>query len=178
MLKKRNSPAGALAGSASIPDVEVPKILRRSSEPQAGAVEAVLVLPNSVLLSQRAQLADLAAKNAAAVYGQPEYVDAGGLMFYGASTTEMFRPRRYNTWNKILKALSPDLPVEQPIGVEFVINLKAVKQIGLTIPQSVLYRATVINKEAQSQNQIKDLSPLRAFHSSLAQTERNGEAPD
>jgi putative ABC transport system substrate-binding protein len=107
-----------------------------------GRADAVLVLPNPVLLSQRAQLADLAAKNQLpAVYGQPEYVDAGGLMFYGASITEMFR-RAATYVDKILKGAKPaELPVEQPTKFELVINLKAAKQIGLTISPNVLARA-------------------------------------
>jgi putative ABC transport system substrate-binding protein len=73
-------------------------------------------------------------------------MDAGGLMFYGASTTEMFR------WaatylDKILKGAKPaDLPVEQPKKFDFIINLKAAKQIGLTIPPNVLVRGDRVIK--------------------------------
>jgi putative tryptophan/tyrosine transport system substrate-binding protein len=143
MLKETELAAGAFAVQLHYLDVEDPKdietVFRAASK---GRADAVLVLPNSVLLSQRAQLADLAAKNRLpAVYGQPEYVDAGGLMFYGASITEMFR-RAATYVDKILKGAKPaDLPVEQPTKFEFVISLKAAKQIGLTIPPNVLARA-------------------------------------
>jgi putative ABC transport system substrate-binding protein len=148
MLKETELAAGAFAVQLHYLDVEDPKdietVFRAASK---GRADAVLVLPNSVLLSQRAQLADLAAKNRLpAVYGQPEYVDAGGLMFYGASITEMFR-RAATYVDKILKGAKPaDLPVEQPTKFEFVISLKAAKQIGLTIPPNVLARADRVIK--------------------------------
>ena len=148
MLKETELAAGAFAVQLHYLDVEGPKdietVFRAASK---GRADAVLVLPNSVLLSQRAQLADLAAKNRLpAVYGQPEYVDAGGLMFYGASITEMFR-RAATYVDKILKGAKPaDLPVEQPTKFEFVISLKAAKQIGLTIPPNVLARADKVIK--------------------------------
>ena len=107
-----------------------------------GRAEAVLVFGGPVLNSHRTQIADLAAKNRLpAIYERPEFMDAGGLMFYGASTTEMFR-RAATYVDKILKGSKPaDLPVEQPKKFEFIINLKAAKQIGLTIPPNVLARA-------------------------------------
>jgi putative ABC transport system substrate-binding protein len=107
-----------------------------------GRADAVLVLGGPVLVSHRTQIADLTAKNRLpAVYGQAEFMDAGGLMFYGASITEMFR-RAATYVDKILKGAKPaDLPVEQPTKFEFIINLKAAKQIGLTIPPNVLARA-------------------------------------
>jgi putative ABC transport system substrate-binding protein len=107
-----------------------------------GRAEAVLTLGSSILLSHRAQLADLAVKNRLpAIYAQPEYVEAGGLMTYGVSITDLFR-RTATYVDKILKGAKPaDLPVEQPQKFEFIVNLKAAKQIGLTIPPNVLARA-------------------------------------
>jgi len=107
-----------------------------------GRTDAVLVLQSPVFNSQRARLTDLAAKNRLpAVYAQPEYVESGGLMTYGPSMTDLFR-RAATYVDKILKGANPaDLPVEQPIKFEFVINLKTAKQIGLTIPPEVLARA-------------------------------------
>jgi putative tryptophan/tyrosine transport system substrate-binding protein len=107
-----------------------------------GRADAVLTLTSAILLSQRAQVADIAVKSRLpAIYHQSQYVEAGGLMSYGASITDM--DRRSATYvDKILKGTKPaDLPVEQPTKFELVINLKAAKQIGLTIPPNVLVRA-------------------------------------
>jgi putative tryptophan/tyrosine transport system substrate-binding protein len=112
-----------------------------------GRPDAVLMLPGPVLNLQRAQLADLAAKNRLpAIYSQTEYMEAGGLMYYGANTPDLFR-RAATYVDKILKGAKPaDLPVEQPTKFEFIINLKAAKQIGLTIPPNVLVRADKVIK--------------------------------
>jgi putative ABC transport system substrate-binding protein len=100
------------------------------------------MLASPILNSQRTQIVDLAVKSRLpAAYWSPEFVEDGGLMSYGVSFTDLFR-RAATYVDKILKGTKPaDLPVEQPKKFEFVINLKAAKQIGLTIPPNVLARA-------------------------------------
>jgi putative ABC transport system substrate-binding protein len=107
-----------------------------------GRADAVLALTSSVLNSQRTQVTDLAVKSRLpVVYGQREYVEAGGLVSYGTNDNDLYR-RAATYVDKILKGTKPaDLPVEQPIKFDFIINLKAAKQIGLTIPPNVLVRA-------------------------------------
>jgi len=110
-------------------------------------VDAVVALAGTVIIAQRAQIAELAIKSRLpAIYERREYVEAGGLMSYGVSITDL--DRRAATYvDKILKGAKPaDLPVEQPKKFEFIINLKAAKQIGLTIPPNVLARADKVIK--------------------------------
>jgi putative tryptophan/tyrosine transport system substrate-binding protein len=112
-----------------------------------GRADALLVLTNPVATSQRTQITDLAVKNRLpAIYDRPEFVEDGGLMTYGVSSTDLFR-RAATYVDRILKGAKPaDLPVEQPKKFEFIINLKAAKQIGLTIPPNVLARADRVIK--------------------------------
>jgi len=92
--------------------------------------------------SNQKRIAELAAKNRLpAIYSRGDFVASGGLMSYGADDSERFR-RTAVMVDKILKGTKPaEIPVEQPKSFEFVINLKAAKQIGLTIPPNVLVRA-------------------------------------
>jgi putative tryptophan/tyrosine transport system substrate-binding protein len=108
----------------------------------SGQGNGVLTLPSGILILQRSQVVELAAKNRIpAIYSSNQFIEPGGLMFYGVNALDL--DRRAATYvDKILKGAKPgDLPVEQPTKFEFVINLKAAKQIGLTIPPNVLARA-------------------------------------
>jgi len=112
-----------------------------------GRAEAILGLGGAVLNLQRSQVVELAAKRRLpAMYSIRSYVEGGGLMSYGVSITDLDR-RAAIYVDKILKGAKPaELPVEQPKKFEFVINLKAAKQIGLTIPPNVLARADRVIK--------------------------------
>jgi putative ABC transport system substrate-binding protein len=108
---------------------------------------ALAVLSTPLASSHQSQIAELAARNRLpAIYVQGSFVTIGGLMSYGPDQTERYR-RVAVFLDKILKGAKPaDLPVEQPTKFEFIINLKAAKQIGLTIPPNVLARADKVIK--------------------------------
>jgi len=108
---------------------------------------ALLVLADRLFLHNRARIMDFAVQNRLpGVHAYVELVEAGGLMSYGPSYAGMHRRAAYFV-DRILKGTKPaDLPVEQPAKFELIINLKAAKQIGVTIPQSVLYRADKVIK--------------------------------
>jgi putative tryptophan/tyrosine transport system substrate-binding protein len=124
---------------------EIATAFRAATKGRADAV--LMLLPARVASSQRTQMAELAVKSRLpAIYDRSEYVEAGGLMTYGVNFSDL--DRRAATYvDKILKGAKPaDLPVEQPIKFELIINLKAAKQIGLTIPPNVLARADKVIK--------------------------------
>ena len=103
---------------------------------------ALVVLTDSIFTNQRRQIAELAAeRRLPAVYGHIEHAEAGGLLAFSANLLDLER-RAAIYVDKILKGAKPgDLPVEQPTKLELVVNLRAAKAIGLTIPPSVLQRA-------------------------------------
>jgi len=147
-LKETELAAGALGVKIQYLDVLGPKDIETAFRAASKArADAVLLLASSVFTSQRTQVVDLAVKNRLpATYNRPEYVEDGGLMTYGPSINDLFR-RAATYVDKILKGAKPaDLPVEQPKKFEFIINLKAAKQIGLTIPPNVLARADRVIK--------------------------------
>jgi putative tryptophan/tyrosine transport system substrate-binding protein len=142
-LREINLAADAFGIQVQYLEVRGPKDIettfRAASKERA---DAILVVSAQVLFSQRKQILDLGVKSRLpAIYNRPEYVEEGGLVFYGVSYTDLFR-RAATYVDKILKGAKPaDLPIEQPKKFEFIINLKAAKQIGLTIPPNVLARA-------------------------------------
>ena len=112
-----------------------------------GRVNALITIRDAVTASYLKRIADLAIKNRLPSMNEDSpYVEAGGLMSYAANDADQFR-RAAIYVDKILKGTKPaDLPVEQPMKFEFIVNLRTAKQIGLTIPQSVLYRADKVIK--------------------------------
>jgi putative tryptophan/tyrosine transport system substrate-binding protein len=109
--------------------------------------QALITIPGGLITTQQRQVLDFAAKNRLpAMYPYTEFVEAGGLMSYGPSQTDQFR-RAADFVDRILKGTKPaDIPVEQPTKFEFVINVKAAKQIGLTIPPKVMTQADKVIK--------------------------------
>jgi len=143
IVRETELAAGALKLQLQYLDVLDPKDLQIAFRAATkGRAEALLVLAGAVFTSQRTQLADLAVKNRLpAMYYDTDFVEDGGLMTYGANRADLAR-RAATYVDKILKGANPaELPVEQPKKFEFIVNLKAAKQIGLTIPPNVLARA-------------------------------------
>ena len=104
--------------------------------------QALITIPSSLFNTQQRQVLDFAAKNRLpAIYDNSEYVEAGGLMSYAANIADQWR-RTADFVDKILKGTQPaEIPVEQPIKFEFVVNLKTANQLGLKIEPNVLARA-------------------------------------
>jgi len=143
MLKAADVAARALGLQPQFVAARGPdEFTRAFSDMIRARARALTLLPANMFLREHRRLVDLAAKNRLpAVYASREFVDAGGLMSYGANQPDLFR-RAATYVDKILKAAKPgDLPVEQPTKFELVINLKTAKALGLTIPQSVLAHA-------------------------------------
>jgi putative ABC transport system substrate-binding protein len=114
-------------------------------------VGAIMTTGARSFFAERKRIVELAGKyRLPAIYYQKEFVDADGLMSYGTDFEDLFR-RAAVYVDKILKGAKPaDLPVQQASKFEFVINLKAAKQIGLTIPPDLLARANQVIKEASA----------------------------
>jgi ABC-type uncharacterized transport system substrate-binding protein len=105
-------------------------------------VQALIVVTDAILYSQRSQILDLAAGNRLpAMYPYRDFPEAGGLMSYAPSDRDLFR-RAASYVDRILKGANPgDLPVEQPTKFELVINLKTAKALGLAVPPTLLASA-------------------------------------
>jgi putative ABC transport system substrate-binding protein len=123
---------------------DIDSAFEAATKAQAGAL---VVAQQSPITTNPKRIVELAAKRRLpAIYTETEWIDAGGLMSYGPSTPDLYR-RSAVYVDKILKGTKPaDLPVEQPIKFEMMINLKTAKALGLTIPQVVLMRAEKVTK--------------------------------
>jgi putative ABC transport system substrate-binding protein len=129
-------------------DVLAPKDIEGVFQAAAkGRADAIHVFGNPVLNAHRKEIVALAVKHRLpATYTRPEFIDAGGLIYYGTNYNDLFR-RAATYVDRILKGAKPgDLPIEQPTKFELSINLNAAKQIGLTIPPNVLARADRVIK--------------------------------
>jgi putative ABC transport system substrate-binding protein len=142
-LKDLQAIAGALRVQLHPIEIETPEAI----EPAFGAIRkerpsGLLVIGDPMFGAQRIRLIELTAKSRLpAIWAISDYVTAGGLMSYGTSFDDLHRRAAYYV-DRILKGAKPvDLPVEQPMKFELVINLKTAKQIGITIPPNVLARA-------------------------------------
>ena len=147
-LREVELAAGALKVKLQHLDVLDPKDIETAFRAASkGRADAVLVLASPVFVNKRTEIVELAVKSRIpAIYHRPDFVEDGGLMTYGVNFTDL--DRRAATYvDKILKGRKPaDLPVEQPMKFEFIVNLQAAKRIGLTIPPNVLARADRVIK--------------------------------
>jgi putative tryptophan/tyrosine transport system substrate-binding protein len=143
--------AAALALKLKVEEIQIPagvnglaSAFRTAKQKQ---VSAIMTGGGRVFFAERRRIVELAGKyRLPAIYPQKEFVDAGGLMSYGTDYNDLYR-RAAVYVDKILKGAKPaDLPVQQATTFEFVINLKAANQIGLTIPNRVLERANQVIK--------------------------------
>jgi len=147
-LRETELAAGALGVKLQYFDVlslkDIEAAFRRAVK---GHADAVLALGSRALNTHRTQVADLAVNSQLpTIYYAAEFVEAGGLMFYGVDFPDLFR-RAATYVDKILKGAKPgDLPVERPTKFGLVINLKTAKKLGITIPPAVLLQATGVIK--------------------------------
>jgi len=147
----KNLRAAAVALKLKLEEIETapnPKGLesgfKTAKQKQVGAI---MTTQATSFFAERKSIVEFAGKyRLPAIYTQKEFIDEGGLMFYGADYDDLYR-RAAVYVDKILKGAKPaDLPVQQATKFEFVVNLKAAKQIGLTIPPDVLARANQVIK--------------------------------
>jgi putative tryptophan/tyrosine transport system substrate-binding protein len=145
LLQLRETMAAATANGITLVPIEIASIDELATAFEALSekrVEALSVPPDPLFFHFRIRVAELAAKKGLpAIYGLRENVEDGGLMSYGPDHRDGFR-RAAVLVDKILKGAKPaDLPVEQPIKLELLINLKTARALGLTIPPTLLARA-------------------------------------
>ena len=147
-LKVLQAAAPSLAVTIKFAPMQGPRDFESAfAEAVRDRVHAAIFTQNQSTIPYRHEIASVAAKHRLPVmYGWSDFAEAGGLMFYGVNLADLYR-RAAVYVDKILKGAKPaDLPVEQPMKFELVINLNAAKQIGLTVPPNVLARANKVIK--------------------------------
>jgi putative tryptophan/tyrosine transport system substrate-binding protein len=131
-------------GLGNVQKVEADSLMAlRSLRPQAfSGADAVIVLPEGIFYNYRRDVVALInAARLPAIYPERDYADDGGLMAYGANVADNFR-RAADYVDRILKGARPgDLPIQEPVKFDFVVNLKTARELGLTIPPLILGRA-------------------------------------
>jgi len=141
-------PAQQLGISLQSLEVRSPNDLDKAfEEATKSRADALAIMPNPVFVTNLKQIADLASKShLPSIFHLREFVDAGGLLAYGVDRSDMFR-RAATYVDKILKGAKPaDLPIEQPMKFELVINLKTAQALGLTMPPTLLFLADEVIK--------------------------------
>ena len=141
-IQLKGAQAAARTLGLQLDPVSIQKLTDLDSATKAlRGVDGLLLLESPFFTTHRARFAELAVRSRLpAIYGQREYVDAGGLMSFGTDFRDLYR-RAARYVDKIFKGAKPtNLPVEQPTKFELVINLKTAKALGLTIPPSILAR--------------------------------------
>jgi putative ABC transport system substrate-binding protein len=147
-LKDLQKVAPSLKVSLAPVETQVPADIDRAFDAlKKDRPSALLLIGDPLLTANQKRIAEFALVNRIpSGYTLRQFVEAGGLMSYGTNFADMWR-RAATYVDKILKGAKPaDLPIEQPMKFELIMNLKTAKQIGLTIPQSVLYRADKVIK--------------------------------
>jgi putative ABC transport system substrate-binding protein len=148
-LQLKEIRAAALALNLKLEEIELdPKDLESAFQTAIGMqVNGIIMASATVIFAERRRIVELASKyRLPAVYSDEAFVDEGGLLSYGNDRVDQYRRAAFYV-DKILRGTKPaDLPVERPTKFELVINLKAAKQIGLTIPPNVLARAQKVIK--------------------------------
>jgi putative ABC transport system substrate-binding protein len=129
-------------GSVARAEAESAAALRTLRPAVFSGAGAVVVVPDGMFYSYRRDIVGLVnAARLPAIYPEREYADDGGLMAYGANALDNFR-RAAGYVDRILKGASPaDLPIQEPVKFDFVVNLKTAQALGLTVPPSILARA-------------------------------------
>src|SRR5262245_47420564 len=148
-LEQLRGPAAELGVTLRVVEARGPAEIEQAFSMIRERVEGLSTASGAVNNNDQRRIVEMAAKNRLpAIYHLGEFVDSGGLMSYGPNLADMYRRAAYFV-DRILKGTKPaDLPVEQPTKFELVINLKAAKALGLTIPPVVLMRAERVIKDA------------------------------